>query len=118
MMILALFGAWLAPQDPYAQNFMATLQPPSAEHWFGTDQLGRDIFARVVHGARLSVIVAFAATTLSIVISALLGILSGYFGGRLDMFIQRLVDGWMCFPDLILLIVAVAVLGPGTWQII
>src|SRR5699024_1628935 len=83
-----------------------------------TDQIGRDVFARIVHGARLSIIVAFAATTLSIVISTLIGLVSGYYGGRLDMFMQRLVDGWMCFPDLVLLIVAVAVLGPGIWQVI
>ncbi|MEQ8260960.1 MAG: ABC transporter permease [Alcanivorax sp.] len=118
LLFTGVFADLIAPQGYNAINPIDRLQAPSWEYWFGTDQLGRDIFARVVHGARLSVIVAFAATTLSIVISAFLGILSGYFGGRLDMFIQRLVDGWMCFPDLILLIVAVAVLGPGTWQII
>ncbi|WP_101675864.1 ABC transporter permease [Alloalcanivorax mobilis] len=119
LLLLTGVGADLiAPQGYNAINPIERLKPPSAEHWFGTDQLGRDVFARIVHGARLSVIVAFAATTLSIMISALIGIVSGYFGGRLDSFTQRFVDGWMCFPDLIILIVAVAVLGPGTWQII
>ncbi|WP_133491323.1 ABC transporter permease [Alcanivorax sp. 24] len=118
LLLTGLFADVIAPEGFNAINPIERLKAPSAEHWLGTDQLGRDVFARIVHGAQLSVIVAFAATTLSIVISALLGILSGYFGGRLDMIIQRLVDGWMCFPDLILLIVAVAVLGPGTWQVI
>ncbi|AFT71572.1 ABC-type transporter, permease component: PepT family [Alloalcanivorax dieselolei B5] len=118
LLLTGLFADVIAPEGFNAINPIERLQAPSATHWLGTDQLGRDVFARIVHGAQLSVIVAFAATTLSIVISALLGILSGYFGGRLDMIIQRLVDGWMCFPDLILLIVAVAVLGPGTWQVI
>lgn len=113
-----VFADVIAPEGYNAINPIARLKPPSAEHWFGTDQLGRDLFSRIVHGAQLSVIVAFAATTLSIVISTGIGIVSGYFGGRLDMILQRFVDGWMCFPDLIILIVAVSVIGPGTWQVI
>jgi peptide/nickel transport system permease protein len=118
LLLTGMCADLIAPQGYNAINPIERLKPPSAEHWFGTDQLGREVFARIVHGARLSVIVAFAATTLSIVISAFIGIVSGYFGGRLDLLAQRFVDGWMCFPDLIILIVAVAVLGPGTWQII
>lgn len=118
LLFTGLGADWIAPQGYNAINPIERLQPPSMAHWFGTDQIGRDVFARIVHGARLSVIVAFAATTMSIIISAVLGIVSGYFGGRLDMFLQRIVDGWMCFPDLILLIVAMSVLGVGLWQII
>jgi len=118
LLFTGIFADLIAPEGYNAIDPIARLQPPSAEHWFGTDQLGRDVFARIVHGAQLSVIVAFAATTLSIVISALIGIISGYAGGRTDLTVQRFVDGWMCFPDLIILIVAVAVLGPGTWQIV
>lgn len=113
----ALAGV-IAPEGYNAINPIDRLQPPSSTYWLGTDHLGRDLFVRILYGARLSVIVAFAATTLSIVISAALGIVSGYFGGRTDMAIQRFVDGWMCFPALIVLIVAVSVLGPGIWQVI
>ncbi|HEX5515915.1 MAG TPA: ABC transporter permease [Gammaproteobacteria bacterium] len=118
LLFTGVFADFIAPQGYNAINPIDRLKPPSSDYWFGTDQLGRDLFSRIVHGAQLSVIVAFAATTLSIVISAGIGIISGYFGGRLDMILQRFVDGWMCFPDLIILIVAVSVLGPGTWQVI
>lgn len=118
MLLTGIFADVIAPEGYNAINPIDRLQPPSAEYWFGTDQIGRDVFSRIVHGAQLSVIVAFAATTLSIIISVVIGVVSGYFGGRVDMYTQRVVDGWMCFPDLILLIVAVSVLGPGIWQII
>lgn len=118
LLLTGVFADVIAPEGYNAINPIDRLQAPSAEYWFGTDQIGRDIFSRIVYGAQLSVIVAFAATTLSILISIVIGVLSGYFGGRIDMYTQRVVDGWMCFPDLILLIVAVSVLGPGMWQII
>lgn len=118
LLLTGIFADVIAPAGYNAINPIDRLKPPSAEYWLGTDQLGRDLFTRIVHGAQLSVIVAFAATTLSIIISTVIGITSGYFGGRFDMFSQRFVDGWMAFPDLIILIVAVSVLGPGTWQVI
>ena len=76
------------------------------------------MFDRIVHGAQLSLIIAFSATSFSILISIVIGLSTGYLGGRFDMIVQRMVDAWMSFPDLIILIVAVAILGPGTWQII
>ncbi len=118
LLLTGIFADLIAPAGYNDINPIDRLQAPSAEYWLGTDQLGRDVFSRIVHGAQLSVIVAFAATSLSIVISVIIGITSGYFGGRFDMVSQRVVDGWMCFPDLIILIVAVSVLGPGTWQVI
>jgi peptide/nickel transport system permease protein len=118
LLLTGVFADVIAPAGYNAINPIDRLQAPSAEYWFGTDQIGRDVFSRIVHGAQLSVIVAFAATTLSIFISVVIGVTSSYFGGRFDMYTQRLVDGWMCFPDLILLIVAVSVLGPGIWQVI
>ncbi len=118
LLFTGIFADFIAPHGYNAIAPLDRLKPPSAEHWFGTDHLGRDVFSRVVYGAQLSVIVAFAATTLSIVISVVIGLFSGYLGGRTDMTTQRVVDGWMCFPDLIILIVAVSVLGPGTWQVI
>lgn len=118
MLLTGVFADVIAPEGYNAIAPLDRLKPPSWEYWFGTDHLGRDVFARIVHGAQLSVIVAFSATTLSIVISTLLGLTCGYLGGRFDMIVQRMVDAWMSFPDLIILIVAVAVLGPGTWQIV
>jgi peptide/nickel transport system permease protein len=118
MLLTGVFASVIAPEGYNAISPLDRLQPPSAEHWFGTDQLGRDLFARIVHGAQLSMIVAFAATTLSILISAIIGIVSGYAGGRSDMATQRFVDGWMSFPDLVILIVAISVLGAGIWQVI
>jgi peptide/nickel transport system permease protein len=116
--LVGLFAPWIAP---YGFNEIAPidrLQAPSLTHWFGTDNLGRDMLSRCIYGARLSVIIGCAAAALATVISAVVGIVSGYFGGRLDMFTQRLVDAWMSFPDLIILIVVVSVVGPGMPQII
>ena len=96
----------------------ARLKAPSWAHWFGTDNLGRDVLSRCIEGAQLSVIIGLSSALLATVISAVLGIVSGYFGGKVDMVIQRLVDAWMSFPDLVVLIVVVAVLGPGMPQIV
>jgi len=106
---------------PYGFNDISPidrLKPPSAEHWFGTDNVGRDVLSRCLYGARLSVIIGLAAATLATLISALIGIVSGYFGGKVDLVVQRFVDAWMIFPDLVVLIVVVSVLGPGMPQII
>jgi peptide/nickel transport system permease protein len=106
---------------PFGYNDIAPaerLKPPGAAHWFGTDNLGRDLLSRCIYGAQLSVIIGCAAALLATVISAVLGIVSGYFGGKIDMFMQRFVDAWMSFPDLVVLIVVVSVLGPGMPQII
>jgi peptide/nickel transport system permease protein len=118
MLLTGIFAGVIAPDGYNAINPIERLKPPSLEHWFGTDHLGREMFDRIAHGAQLSLIIAFSATGLSIVISTVLGLTTGYIGGRFDMIVQRMVDAWMSFPDLIILIVAVAVLGPGTWQII
>ena len=106
---------------PYGFNDISPidrLKPPSAEHWFGTDNVGRDVLSRCLYGARLSVIIGLAAATLATLISALIGIVSGYFSGKVDLVVQRFVDAWMIFPDLVVLIVVVSVLGPGMPQII
>lgn len=106
---------------PHGYNEIAPLermQPPSAAHWFGTDNVGRDVLSRCLYGAQLSVIIGLSAAVLATVISALIGIVSGYFGGRIDMLVQRFVDSWMIFPELVVLIVVVSVLGPGMPQII
>lgn len=113
-----IFADVLAPYGMNEIKLSARLKPPSWDHPFGTDNLGRDLLSRCLYGAQVSVIIGLAAASLATVISVMLGLLTGYLGGKFDMIVQRLVDAWMSFPDLIILIVVVAVLGPGTWQII
>ena len=113
-----LFADWIAPFDYNEMNPQDRLKGPSFSYFFGTDQIGRDVFSRIVYGARTSMVIGFSVALLSILISIFLGVLSGYFGGKLDMVLQRLVDAWMSFPDLVVVIVAVSVLGPGKIQII
>jgi peptide/nickel transport system permease protein len=114
----AVFCEFLAPFGMNELGVGPSLDPPSAKYLLGTDQLGRDILSRIIFGARLSVIVSLTATSLSIIISTIIGIVSGFAGGKIDMALQRFVDAWMCFPGLIILVVAVTVVGPGMWQII
>ncbi len=113
-----IFADVLAPYGVNETNMVARLQAPSAEHIFGTDHLGRDVLSRVLVGAQLSMIVGFLAAGLATVVSIVLGVASGYFGGRVDMLIQRFVDAWMIFPDLLLLIAVVSVVGAGMPQIV
>ncbi|MCW5732603.1 MAG: ABC transporter permease [Enhydrobacter sp.] len=106
---------------PYGYNQIAPLKrlrPPSLDFPFGTDNLGRDMLSRCIYGAQLSVIIGFCAAGIATVISIVLGIVSGYLGGKFDLVVQRFVDAWMSFPDLIILIVVVSVVGPGMIQII
>jgi peptide/nickel transport system permease protein len=116
--IVGLFAPWIAPFGFNDISPIERLQAPSPEHWFGTDNLGRDVLSRCIHGAQLSVIIGCTAAALATLISAVIGIVSGYFGGAFDLFVQRFVDAWMSFPDLIILIVVVSVVGPGMPQII
>lgn len=116
--LIGLTADWIAPYGFNEISPIDRLQAPSWEHWFGTDNLGRDLLSRCIHGAQLSVIIGCAAATLATLISGLIGIVSGYFGGKVDLVIQRFVDAWMSFPDLIILIVVVSVVGPGMPQII
>ena len=106
---------------PYGMNQIAPLnrlKPPSWAFPFGTDNLGRDMLSRCLYGAQLSVIIGFCAAGIATIISVFLGIISGYLGGKFDLVLQRFVDAWMSFPDLIILIVVVSVVGPGMPQII
>ena len=94
------------------------LQGPSAQYLLGTDHIGRDLFSRLIHGARLSLIVGLAATTLNVVVAVLIGGISGFFGGKLDLAVQRFVDAWMAFPGLLLLLTIMSIVGRGMPQII
>jgi len=113
-----LFADVLAPYGFNQISPINRLKPPSLNFPFGTDNLGRDMLSRCLYGAQLSVIIGFCAAGLATVISIVLGVLTGYLGGKFDMIVQRFVDAWMSFPELIVLIVVVSVVGPGMPQII
>lgn len=113
-----IFADWLAPYGMNEINPIDRLKPPSWGHPFGTDNLGRDMLSRCLHGAQLSVIIGLSAASLATLISVVIGIGTGYLGGKVDLIVQRFVDAWMSFPELIILIVVVSVLGPGMPQII
>lgn len=115
---LGLPNIGLAPygfNEIHAEDWCAA---PSAKYILGADNLGRDLLSRVIYGARISMIVGLAATGLSVVVSTGIGILCGFLGRKFDLIVQRLVDAWMCFPGLIILIVAVSLAGPGLVQVI
>lgn len=111
IVLIALFGPWLVPYDPYASNATKTLQPPSWSHWFGTDQLGRDVFSRVLIATRLDLAIAVAAVSLSFVIGSGLGALAGFYGGWTDRLVGRLTDTIMAFPLFVLAMGIVAAMG-------
>jgi peptide/nickel transport system permease protein len=113
-----VFADFLAPYGMNQISPMNRLKPPSWQYPIGTDNLGRDMLSRCLYGAQLSVIIGFGAAGIATAISVVLGILTGYLGGRFDMIAQRFVDAWMSFPDLIILIVVVSVVGAGMPQII
>jgi peptide/nickel transport system permease protein len=113
--LMAIFAPLIAPYDPNQQGF-GRLRPPSADNWFGTDQLGRDIFSRVVHGARISLPYAAQLVAMAAVLGITLGAIAGYFGGKVDSVIMRAADLVMAFPDIILAMAVVAALGPGLFN--
>jgi peptide/nickel transport system permease protein len=113
-----IFADVLAPYGYNQISPLNRLKPPSAQFWLGTDNLGRDMLSRCLYGAQISVIIGLSAAALATVVSILIGIVSGYLGGKLDMIMQRFVDAWMSFPDLIILIVVVSVVGPGMGPVI
>ncbi|RMF93912.1 MAG: ABC transporter permease [Nitrospinota bacterium] len=114
----AIFAPWLAPYDPIEQDFLSLMQPPSAEHWLGTDSLGRDILSRIIYGSRIALIVGILAVSLALVIGVFLGLIAGYYGGIVDSIIMRIMDGLFAFPILILAIGLMAILGLGLVNII
>ena len=116
--VAAIFGPLLAPFDPAAQELALRLEGPTAMHWFGLDELGRDIFARVLSGARISLMVGLVVVGVSASIGILLGSIAGYFGGRIDEAISRVIDILLAFPGLLLAIALVAVLGPSLVNVV
>ena len=114
----AIFGASIVPYDPYADDLLNALMPPSAEHWFGTDQLGRDVFSRVIVGARDILTVAPLATVLSAICGTGLGLAMGYFRGVADEAISRVVDALLALPTVIVALLALVALGPSSVTVI
>jgi peptide/nickel transport system permease protein len=118
MVVTAVFAELLQAHDPIATNAAYTLGSPSAEHWLGTDHLGRDIYSRIVHGARVSLIVGLASTLLGSVLGGIIGLLSGYAGGTIDLVTQRLLDILQGLPLLVLALVMSAALGPAIHNVV
>ncbi len=115
--LAALFSPWLTPQDPFAQDLMSRLQPPSLRHWFGTDDLGRDVFSRLVYGSRISLSVGFIAVGISLLIGVSLGLVAGFSGGKIDTVIMRTVDVMMSIPTIFLILAVLAFLGPNIYNV-
>ncbi len=111
--VVVLFAPFIAPYDPLAQNLSDRLKPPSVAHPFGTDELGRDIFSRVVYGAQISLPTATVVVLISLLVGSLLGALGGYFGGILDTVLMRLADVTLAFPSIVLALAISAFLGPS-----
>ncbi|MFN3391044.1 MAG: nickel transporter permease [Meiothermus ruber] len=109
----AIFAPILVPYSPTSTDFSALQQPPSSQHWFGTDQLGRDIFSRVLYGARVSLAAGLISVLLALLLGGLIGLVAGFYGGWIDDVLMRLTDAMLAFPFLVLAIALAAVLGPS-----
>jgi peptide/nickel transport system permease protein len=118
MALAALLAPVIAPYDPLDTNFIAILKPPDREFLFGTDAFGRDVFSRLLYGARTAMLVGFVSAFVGASLGALLGTVSAYFGGRTDLLLQRVVDVFLSFPIIVLALAVVAVLGTGVVNVI
>ncbi|KPA08890.1 peptide ABC transporter permease [Candidatus Magnetomorum sp. HK-1] len=118
MTFMALFAPFLAPYHPNEQDLYHVLEPPSMDHLLGTDDVGRDLLSRVIYGSRVSLSVGILSTFFSALIGILLGLISGYKGGIIDMILMRITDTFMCIPAFILLLVMAAAIGPGLTNIV
>jgi peptide/nickel transport system permease protein len=116
LLVMAVFADGIAPFS-YDES-IARMKPPSARFWMGTDNLGRDVWSRVVYGARISVTVGFATVALSTLLAAVIGVSSAYIGKTYDILVQRVVDAWISFPALVIILSLLAVLGPGLLNLI
>jgi peptide/nickel transport system permease protein len=118
LLVMAVFAEQIAPYGYDETIRGARMQSPSATYWLGTDNLSRDIWSRIVYGARVSVTVGFATVGLAVVLATTVGVSSGYFGGMYDLVVQRVVDAWLSFPYLVIVLSVMAVLGPGLFNVV
>ncbi len=116
--LVTLLAPWIAPYDPYETDLSNALKPPSREHPLGTDEQGRDILSRIMYGARLTLGMAIGATMLGALIGVPLGLVSGYYGGRIDFILQRITDILLALPGFLLALAFAAVLGPGAFNVV
>ena len=114
--LVAVFADALAPYEYLEIHLADRLTGSTAAYPLGTDHLGRDVLSRIIHGARLSLVVGLTATAVNVVIAVLIGGASGFFGGRLDLVVQRFVDAWMAIPGLLLLLTIMSIVGRGVWS--
>ena len=118
MMVVAASAQMVAPYDPYHADYGLQFARPNAEHWFGTDEFGRDVMTRIMYGARIALFVGFTASFAGCTIGGLLGVVSAYSGGRVDLFLERLMDILLAFPQLILALAIASILGPAVQNVV
>lgn len=118
LIVAGLAAPWLMAHDPYQQDLRARLAPPSAKHWLGTDEVGRDILSRVIHGLRVSYGIALVSVILTPLLAVPMGLVAGYYGGWTDTLVMRLIDVMLAFPGLVLALVVVSILGSGAFSVI
>jgi peptide/nickel transport system permease protein len=118
MLVMAVLADLVTIHDPTRNNFGSMLEPPSADFWLGTDQYGRDLYSRIVYGARTALLVGFVSAFVGATIGLVLGVASAYFGGRFDLLFQRIMDVLMAFPLIILALAVVSIFGTGTFNVI
>jgi len=117
LFLISLSASFITPYHPDAIDAWHVLLPPSTDHWFGTDELGRDVFTRVIYGARVSLKVGFAAVGIAVLIGTVVGLFAGFYGGWIDSLLMRVVDIMLCFPTFFLILAVIAMLEPSIWYI-
>ncbi len=117
-LVLAIAAHQISPWDPYKMNTGPPFAPPSSEHPLGTNDMGQDLFSQLIHGARISLMVGFVAASVNVAIGTVMGLVSGYFGGKLDEFLMRLIDIMIIIPGIPIMVLIAAYLGPSIWNII
>ncbi len=116
--LMGIFAPVVSTHDPYKQSLRKRMKPPSAEHWLGTDEVGRDFYSRLVYGARVSLFVGIVGTSVGVIFGTIVGLISGFFGGWVDTLIMRVIDVMYSFPGIVLAILIVSVLGPSLFNLI
>lgn len=117
LLLIAVSAPFISPYGPNEINAWDVLSPPSVKHWFGTDELGRDVLTRIIYGARISLLVGFVAAGIAVLIGSVLGLMAGYYGGWVDNLLMRIVDIMFCFPTFFLILAVITFLRPSIWYI-